>query len=88
MCNYEKIQGLDRAFLRLENRVICRVTRMCIQLKRHVTCFDKYGWSVLLAYVTPYYKYSYEALYIQSVHAVQVGPREGYPRECPVLWLA
>ena len=43
-----KIQGLYRAFLRLENREICRVTHAYnqrIHLKLHVVFSDKYCWS-------------------------------------------
>ncbi len=53
---YEKIQGLDGAFLRLEHQQICRVSNACIQripYKVRATFSDKHGLSNLLAYVIP-----------------------------------
>ena len=42
--NYEKTQGLNGAFLRLENQYLCRVSNACIHLKPSATFSDEYRW--------------------------------------------
>jgi hypothetical protein len=69
----KKIQGLDGAFLGLENQW-CRVSYAYIQwtlYKLRVSFSDKYRWRVLLAYVFPWINKASLVLYIACIWSLE-----------------
>ena len=88
--NCQKIQGLHGAFLRLENRCICRVSNACIQriqYKLSATFSDKYrqpNLRVILDDVIPWINKASLALYIARRQRAMARPIRMF-RSCMAL---